>query len=76
MANHQTKISGYTVDVTTGYADDSGTNGCWINYGSFSASLAALEDTGCLENIHTGNLHRVDSRVIEAIREWSESKGY
>lgn len=32
MANFSTKIGRYQVEVTSGYTQDSGTNGCWITY--------------------------------------------
>lgn len=76
MANHKTRIGQYDIDATTGYAEDSGTNGCWINKGRFSASLAALEDMGWLEDHNTGETHKVASSIIEAITAWAKSKGY
>lgn len=73
---HKTTIDGYTVEVTTGYADDSGTNGCWISKGNFNSSLAVLEDFGMLANQAGEPVHTVKQSTIDKIVAYSESKGY
>jgi hypothetical protein len=66
-----TKISGYSVEIST--CGDS-TN-CWIEKGTYSASLAALSDTGFLETT-LGGQHKVKADIIDEINEWAEANGY
>jgi hypothetical protein len=66
-----TKISGYSVEIST--CGDS-TN-CWIEKGTYSASLAVLQDYGYLERAGCGE-HRVNPDVIDRITEWAEANGY
>jgi len=66
-----TKISGYSVEIS---ACDDSTN-CWIEKGKYSASLAALQDTGLLETT-LGGEHAVNPDIIDRITEWAEANGY
>lgn len=66
-----TKISGYSVEISI--CDDS--TQCWVEKGKYSASLAALQDTGLLET-SLGGEHKVRHDVIDEITEWAEANGY
>ena len=68
---NSTKICGYTVEIST--CGDS--TQCWVEKGKFSASLAALQDTGLLET-RLGGEHSVNVDVINRITEWAEANGY
>lgn len=73
-----TKIKGYEVTVDP-YMDGAGASGCWVSRvfpsGFYCASLAALQDTGVLENAE-GVQHTVPSEFIDEIAAYAEQKGY
>ena len=66
-----TKISGYSVEISA--CDDS--TQCWVEKGKYTASLAALSDTGLLEDT-LGGQHKVKADIIDKINEWAEANGY
>ena len=82
MTTHQTKISGYTVDLDTDMGD--GAAGCWISKkgphrSEYVSSLALLVDQGALDAANTlCSLHQwaVPQDTIDKISAWAESKGY
>jgi len=66
-----TKISGYTVEFSI--CDDS--SQCWVEKGSFSASLSALLDLGHLED-RAGREHVVKDCIVDRIYDWALKQGY
>ena len=78
MQCSKTRIDGYMVEM-----DDSGENGinCYITkqrggeWRKFTASLAALLDTGELDSFD-GYAHAVHQQTITAIEQWAKANGY
>ena len=66
MAQKQTTIQGYTVDLDTDMED--GVTGCWISKGKFAASLECADDQGGMED-DDGMFHRIKPDTLTAIRE-------
>lgn len=75
MTNATTIISGYLVELDT---DDNGTQ-CFVTYretgAHYFASLAALMDTGELED-RNNRPRRVPASTIERITDWALERGY
>jgi hypothetical protein len=67
MTKATTIISGYLVEVDG--------NDCWIDYNDkgnhYIASLAAAQDTGCLED-RQGRSRRIPFVTLERIDDWAE----
>lgn len=76
MTTTEKKFGTLTATVDNDMGD--GATGCWIegkrNGKSYSASLAALQDTGELEN--DGDTFPVLEKTIEEIAAWALAHGY
>jgi hypothetical protein len=70
MKQPKTIIDGYTVEMMQ-YDE---TINCYISKGSYSASLAALQDTGELTN--DSREITVHPQTVAAIEQWAEDNGY
>lgn len=75
MIQATTLISGYLVEVQV----DDDFSQCWVAYNDrgthYTASLAALEATGVLED-HKGRERRVPTSTLERISDWALARGY
>lgn len=81
MAHLETTIKGYKVSLDTDMNGDGENNkdrvtGCWISKGSYSASLACLEDTGLLHSTNWNAEEEVPREVIDEITAWAQENGY
>lgn len=66
-----TNVDGYTAE----YEHDGERGQCWVSYGRYSASLAALMDLGVLED-NREREHHVPAWVIGRIESWALAQGY
>ena len=70
-----TIIKRYLVELDT----DGETTDCTVDFNDngmhYRASLAALQDTGCLEN-RAGQSRTVPVSIIDTIADWAISRGY
>jgi hypothetical protein len=67
-----TTIDGYLVEFEV---DEDGRTQCCINGPKGTASLSALETTGCLSDSN-GNEHALSPRIVEKIIRWAYAAGY
>jgi hypothetical protein len=72
----KTVINGCTVEYEG--ENDEGVTQCFISKGRFSASLAALEGTGCLTDSGSPACDElpIDEPTIDAISAWATAQGY
>jgi hypothetical protein len=70
------KIGGYIVDYESGdeMPDYEGRPQCWVRYGPYHASLAALQATGVLES--DDSAMAVPSMHLHEIEVWAKEQGY
>lgn len=75
MTKATTIISGYLVELDT----DGDTTQCWVDYNDrgnhYTASLAALDATGVLED-RNGRERPVPGSTVERISDWAVTRGY
>ena len=66
-----TTIAGYRIEI----ANEGDSIQCWVEKGRHSASLAALQNSGVLED-SSGFEHKVHPATIDRITAWAEYNGY
>lgn len=64
-------VGGYSAE----YEHDGERGQCWVSYGRYHASLAALTDLGVLEDSNQRE-HHVPAWVIGQIEAWALAQGY
>lgn len=74
QTNYTADICGYRVTLDLDM-DGTGTTGCWIERGDYSASLECADGEGVLENSR-GEQRSIHPATVDAIRAWAERKGY
>lgn len=70
----ETVISNFRVTLDTDM-DGTGSSGCWIEQGRYSASLECADQTGVLSH-SDGDEFLIQPSVVAAIRKWAEDNGY
>jgi hypothetical protein len=75
MSHFNTTIASFAISLELYTESDEARSDCHITKGGCSASLAALEATGELED-HVGTCIAVPPAVIERITAWATKHGY
>ena len=73
MTTKTTTIRGFHITLDTDMGD--GATGCWIEKGSFSASLECADATGRLVNTNDQEIG-ISPEMCTAVRTWAEKNGY
>jgi hypothetical protein len=72
MTTMSKTFGSYRVTLDTDMGD--GATGCWIQKGSYSASLEAADAEGLVDS--NDQVHEVPASTLAAIRKWAEANGY